>query len=225
MGSDTPHVIYGSQVDYKKLFFSDYDAALILPGQVQAGYGVLEKGTALARNLSAAGNAGKHVPYNPTTFDGTQDHPGRAYLVSSLSSGETSGEVSIEDSYKFAVGDDIIIVDDDAAVNGGAIGSIDRTTYTNRAVIAFTTAITDGSPTGDNAYACIEAGDNTNNYSDCVGILAAGVNTGIGKDARGAQAPILISNAIIYSGSLVNFDSAARTDLGSSDNGQFEVLK
>lgn len=225
MVSDTPHVIHGAQVDYKKLFYSDYENALILPISIQAGYGVLEAGTSLARNISAAGNVGKHVPYNTASFDGTETSPGRAYLVSNLASGETSGEVSISDSYKFAVGDDVIIVDDDSAANGGAIASIDRTTYSNRAVIAFTSAVTDGSPTADNAYMCVEAGGGSNNYSDCVGILAKSVDTGEGSTAKGALAPIIISNAILYGGALVNFDSAARTDLGSSDNGRYEVLK
>ncbi|KKK57292.1 hypothetical protein LCGC14_3055940, partial [marine sediment metagenome] len=110
--SDTPHVLYGAQQDYKKLYYSEELAALKVPVSIQAGYGVLEMGMALAKNLSAAGNVGKLVPYNPTTFTGTEDHPGRAYLVADTDGSGYTANVTIEDSYKFKVGDDLIINDD-----------------------------------------------------------------------------------------------------------------
>ena len=54
--SDTPHILYGAQQDYKKLYYSEELAALKVPITIQAGYGVLEMGTALALNASAAGS-------------------------------------------------------------------------------------------------------------------------------------------------------------------------
>lgn len=223
---DSAHVVNGVQTDYKKVFYSDYEDALILPVTVQAGYGTLKAGTVMAENLSAAGNDGKVLPYNPTTYTGAEVHPGRAYLVGNLASGETSGEVTIDDSYKFAVGDDIIINSSEvAAANGGAIVSIDRTTYTNRAVIAFTTAITNGAPIADDAYACVEAGDNSNGYSDAVGILAQTVETGTGVNSKGGNAGLIISNAILYEGMLTNLDAAAKTDLVTSSRGQYLIMK
>jgi len=222
---DSPNVVRGVQEDIKKVFYSDYDDALIIPVTCQAGYGVLKAGTVMAENKSAAGGYGKYVPYNPTSFDGTTEHAGRAYLVASITSGETSGEVTLDDSYKFGVGDDAIVTCDAGSANGGAIVSIDRTTYTNRAVIAFTTAITNGAPTGDNGYISVEAGDNTNYYSDAVGFIANTVDTGTGKNSQGGQGGLLLSNAILYEGMLTNLDAAAKTDLSTSTRGQYTILK
>lgn len=223
---DTPHLIRGTQVDYKRLFYSDYVDALILPITCQAGYGILDQGIVMAENKSAAGGDGKHVPYNPTTFAGTEDHPGRAYLISNLASGETSGEVTLDDSYKFGVGDDIIVNCDSAdAVDGGAIVSIDRTTYTYKAVIAFTTTITNGAPTADLGHMLVEAGDNTNNYSDAVGVLASAVETGTGANSQGGQGALIVSNATLYEGMLSNLDAAAKTDLSTVSQGQYLIMK
>jgi len=223
---DTPHQVNGLQSDFRRLFYSDPEDALTVPVQLQAGYGVIKQGTAMAKNLSASGNVGKLVPYNPTTFDGTETSPGRVYAVADLASGATTVSVTIEDSYKFAVGDDIIInASSIAAVNGGAITAIDRTTYTNKAVITFTNAVTNGAPTADDAHVFVEAGDSSNNYSDCVGILGVAVDTGTGENSQGGQGVLILSNALLYTGMLLNLDSAAQTDINSTTFGQYTVLK
>ena len=223
---DAPKVIRGLQENYKRLFYSEYDQALMPPVTITAGHGILKPGTALAFNLSAAGNVGKAVPYNPTTFTGTEDHPGRLYAVASIASGESTVDVTIDDSYKLIVGDDLIVNETgQTAQNCGAITGIDVTTYTNRAVITFTTACTNGAATGNSAYVCAEAGVSSNNYSDCIGILATAVDTGEGINSVGAQAPVIISHAILYTGMLVNFDAAAIADMSATTFGQYSVLK
>lgn len=224
---DIPAVEFGVQSDYKKLYFSDPNAALKLQITLQAGYGLLPQGQSLAKNLSnlATGNKGKYLPYNPTTI-GTGDK-GRAYLVTNSGTTDTFVYVSMNDSYKFKVGDDLIIHDNvTAAENKGAITAIDRTTESHRAKITFTTAI------GGTAYttarrACVfpEKGDSSNGYSDCVGILEKAVDTGTGSSAKGAVATMIISNAILYNGMLTDMDAAARTDLSASVIGQFLVVK
>lgn len=225
--SDTPNIKYGAQVDYKRLFYSEELAALRVPIQIQAGYGVLQAGTAIAQNLSAAGNVGKHVPYNPTSFTGAEDHPGRAYLVADSVALASTVNVSLNDSYKFAVGDDIIINDNTTtAENLGAITDIDRDTYATYAVITFTTAIGGtGFTTARFAYIAVEAGDNTNNYSDCVGILEKSVDTGIGVNAAGAGAPLLLGNVVLYTGMLTNLDAAALTDLSGATFGNYTYIR
>lgn len=225
---DTPHVIIGSQQDYKRLFFSDYEDALILPVSVGPGFGVLKQGTAMAKNLSAAGNTGKLVPYNPTSFDGTQDHPGRSYLVSNITSGSSDNEfyVTQDDSRKFIVGDDVIVNDSsETAVNLGAVTAIDRTTYPHMAKITTTSPAGANFTTGNNAYLAHEAGVSANNYSDCVGILGRAIDTGTGKNAQGAIGQLIISHAILYTGMLVNFDAAAIADISSTTFGKYTVLK
>ena len=168
------------------------------------------------------------VPYNPTTFTGQEEHPGRAYLVADSVALASTVNVTINDSYKFKVGDDLIINDDTTTVeNLGAITAIDRTTYTNFAVITFTTAIGGVAfTTARFAYVCVEAGaDNTNNYSDCVGILMKSVDTGTGELAKGANAQLIIGNAVLYEGMLNLVDAAAKTDLTASSFGEFMYMK
>jgi len=222
---DIPAVEYGVQSDYKKLYFSDPNAALKLQVTLQAGYGLLPQGQALAKNLSAAGNKGKMLPYNPTTI-GTEDK-GRAYLVANSGTTDTFVYVSMNDSYKFKVGDDLIIDDNvTAAENKGAITAIDRTSESNRAKISFTSAIGGTAfTTARYASVFVEKGDSSNNYSDCVGVLEKAVDTGTGSTAKGAVATMIISNAVLYNGMLTEMDAAARTDLSASVIGQFLIIK
>lgn len=230
MPGDIPYMEYGYQDDYRILFYSDHLAALTVPITLQAGYGVLKLGTTLAKNVSnlTTGNKDQHVPYNPTSFTGQEDHPGRAYLVANGGALDNTVNVTIDDSYKFAVGDDLIINDNTTSVeNLGAITAIDRSTYANYAVITFTTAIgATAFTTARFAYVCVEAGaDNSNNYSDCDGILIKSVDTGTGEHAKGAVAELLVSNAVLYEGVLTNVDSAAKTDISGTTVGEFLVIK
>jgi len=222
MGKDIPNLTYGTQEDYRVLFKSDPDAALTLPITISAGWGVLKMGTALCKNDSAAGNVGKYLPYDPTaTITGTENAPGRAYLVQDSGTTASILYVTMSDSYKFAVGDDIIINDDTTtAENLSAITAIDRDTYPHMAAITVTTA-TGGTSftTARFAYITCEG------YDTCDGILMKSVDTGTGATAKGAGASMIVSNATLYNGMLTNVDSAARTDLGASVKGQYLFIK
>ncbi|TRO55558.1 hypothetical protein E2P64_06885 [Candidatus Bathyarchaeota archaeon] len=227
-GGDTPHMIRGVQKDYKRLYYSEQMAALRVPVSLQAGYGVIEQGTVMALNKSAAGNIGKLVPYNPTTFAGgaSENHPGRAYLVAQASASAYDVYVSMDDSYKFAVGDDLVINGSgDSAENLGAITAIDRTTYTHMAKITFTTALSGTFTIAELSYVCVEAGDNTNNYSDAVGILEITRDTGLGQYAKGAGGLLILGNCVLYEGVLTNLDSAAKTDLSAASFGQYLYIR
>jgi len=203
---DIPQIQRGVQIDYKRLYYSNPEAALKVPVTLQAGYGLIPQGTALSKNLSAGGNAGLLLPYNPTTFTGAEAHPGRAYLVADSGATATVVYVTQDDSYKFAVGDDLIINDDTtAAENLGAITAIDRDTDLSRASITFTTAIGGTAfTTARKAHVFVEAGTSGNNYSDCVGIIEKAVHTGTGVRAAGAVATLILGNAVLYDGLLFN---------------------
>jgi len=222
--SDAPNIQYGSQVDYGTLYVSKSEAALKLQGTVQSGYGVLQAGQLVARNVSADGGVGKYVPYNVASFDGTEHSPGRAYLVAD--SGTVAYVyVTMDDSYKFAVGDDVIVNSSGkTAENLGAVTAIDRTTERQRAKITATASIANSMTTAETAYVSIEAGT-ANNYSDAVGILEISVDTGTGSTAAGALAPVIVSNAILYNGMLYSNDSTARTALGATLVGNNFILK
>ena len=87
VGRDTPHVTWGTQKDYRKVYFSTQDAELKLPITVRKGYGVLEMGTAMAIDTSNGGaHKGKYFPYDPSaTITGAETAPGRAYVVATPS--------------------------------------------------------------------------------------------------------------------------------------------
>lgn len=228
---DIPSIIRGVQDDYRALYYSDPMAALKVPVTIQSGYGLLKLGTALALNKSAgtAGGRDQLVPYNPTSFTGSasEKHPGRAYLVQDSGTTATALYVSMDDSYKFKVGDDVIINDNTTtAENLGAITAIDRTTYGHMAKITVTTATGGTSFTVARfAHIFVEAGDNTNNYSDCVGILEKSVDTGTGVNAKGAVATLILGNAVLYEGLLTNVDAAAKTDISASSFGQYMYMR
>jgi len=228
MPYDIPQQSWGVQDDYKRLYFSEPIAALKMQITLQSGYGILKAGTCLAVNLSASSSrAQRYVPYNPTSFTGAEDHPGRAYLVANSGTTDKYVYVSMNDSYKFAVGDDVVINDDTtAAENKGAITAIDRTTYPHMAQITFTSSIGGTAfTTARKAYICVEAGDSSNNYSDCVGILEQSRDTGTGSTAKGAVATLILGNCMLYEGVLELLDSAAKTDLSASSKGIYLMIR
>ena len=223
MASDTPYVIRGTQEDYKKLYYSEPMAALKVPVTLQAGFGQLDMGTALAKHTSASGEyTGRMFPYDPTaSITGAETAPGRAYLVSNSGTTDKFVYVTIDDSYKFKVGDDVIINDDTtSAENVGAVTAIDRTTYTHMAKITFTTAIGGTAfTTARFAYLTLEG------YDTCAGILEKSVDTGTGKNAKGALATLILGNCVLYTGTLLNVDSAARTDISATQFGNYTYIR
>jgi len=224
---DIPAVDYGYQWDYRKLYYSDHLAALRVPVTLKAGYGLVRAGTALSRNISAAGGLDLLLPYNATVFPANIQDQGRSYLVTDGVALANVVYVTVDESYKFVVGDDLIINDNvTGAENLGAITAIDRTSDPSRAMISFTTAIGATTfTTARRAHVFAEAGDSTNNYSDCVGILEKTVNTGIGEKSKGAVTTLILGNCVLYEGVCINIDAAAIVDLGILTFGQYIYIR
>jgi len=134
-------------------------------------------------------------------------------------------QVTIADSYKFAVGDDIIINDNvTPAENLGAITLIDRTTDPNMATITFTTAIGAVAFTVARlAYISVEAGV-ANNFSDCVGILERSVDTGLDQYAMGGHGTLILGNCVLYDGCLWYMDAVARAAIGATLISQYMYI-
>jgi hypothetical protein len=232
---DIASIIRGGQTDYKKLFYSEPDRALTKEVTMQAGYGLIPAGTVLAKNLSAAGNKQKYVPLMPGIAAALPDAADPNHQLACAFALDTTVTaevifVTMEDSYKFVVGDDIVILSDTtygaSSENLGAIISIDRTTYLHKALITYTATISGSFTAAQMACIHVEAGAvTTNSYSVAVGVLMHSVNTGVGEKAQGAVAPMILSNAMLYNALLVNMIAQARTDLGASVDGQFLIMK
>lgn len=222
MAQDTPNIIRGTQEDYKKLYYSESLSALKVPVTLSPGWGVLKQGTVLSRNTSA-GTAGTLFPYDPSlAVTGAENAPGRSYLVSDQGTGTAICYVTLNDSYRFAVGDDIIICDSDLEAsmdNGGAILTIDRTTYTHMAKITFTTTTGDNFTVAKFAHAMLEG------CFVAVGILEKSVDCGTGINSKGALATLILGNCVLYTGMLLNLDSGAKTDISAGTFGQYAYIR
>jgi hypothetical protein len=56
-------------------------------------------------------------------------------------------------------------------------------------------------------------------------VLDADIETGKGEFAIGALTSVVLHNAVLYTASLIGYDSAAKTDMGTVDDGRFTILK
>lgn len=226
--SDTPQVLRGYQEDPTRVFFSDIEIALTREVFIPAGYGVLKPGTVLAEITSESTSR----PYNyvPYSFEDPSSDINNFHGAYLLEDGAATGvaNVTLDDSYKFAVGDHLVAMDSDtnggSAIDLGAIISIDRTTYPNKAVITATNDVTTGITVANNGAIAIQTYA-TAPFVKAVGFLFGGVDTGTGENAAGAQGVIVLSNAMLYKGLVFNYDSEVKTDLGNIETGQFICLK
>jgi len=221
---DTPYVLLGTQKDYKRLIYrpTDLEDILTLPITISAGFGVLPAGTVLAKNNSGVGkgNYMKMIPYDPhATVTGAEVAPTRAYLLQE-GAANAYAYVTLADSYKFKVGDSLYGVDSDVTpVDLGYVVTIDRTTYSHMALITVTSNLTTALNIAKFAYLYIKGAETA------IGVLDISVDTGIGEHAQGANAGMIISNVVFYTGALINMDSNARTDVTASQFGQFTYMK
>lgn len=230
---DIPHVVYGGMTDYKRLFYSDPDDALVIPITLRQGFGVIPAGCMIAKNASGT-NDYEWVPWQPDYPDQTSGHVGQTFVLADPNGGSTV-DMLLDDSYKFNVDDDICFIDTDGTGDqGDAITAIDRATYTNKAVITFTTAANVAQDVAKYAVAFLET-DTSAHYTKAAAILMHTVDTGVGVNAKGAQGVAILSNAVLYKGLLTNYLSGASpasttvlTDFGATfavEHGQFLLLK
>lgn len=217
LGGSTPQMNQGGMLPGQKaLFHSLREIALIKDKTIKAGFGVVKAGTVMAVDTLS----GDLVPCAPTAVavDDTQ----RVFLNASVTAAAIVF-VPLEQSYRFAVGDVVIIGDNvPAYTDGGAITAIDRTTYAGQAEITFTNNAT--ATLANQAYIYHKAGA-AGKFSDAKWINDQDVFTGEGEDAQGANTSVVISNAILYAGALIGYDAAAATALGTVDDGAHVILK
>ena len=224
-GSAPQHFQPSEAPGWKALFHSEREIALKMDKTVKGGYGVLKAGTL----LSLAGATDLLMPY-PTT-DPEAIVAARAYGLADMGSTDDAINVTLDDSHKFAVGDVVMLANNDGGGDfhdGGAITAIDRTTAPNFATITFTTALSTNVNMTVAKAVNIYLKGNTAETDGVVAnyILDKDIDTGMGENAVGANTSIVISNAILNYGALVNLDAGAIVDLGAiNDNDRFLILK
>ena len=222
---DAPNIKRGFQVDPKRLFYSDEEKALCKMVTLVPGYGILEAGTIVGVITESTSRKDQFVPYAIAAPTAALPFIAGAYLLADGGATDTLIPVTMEDSYKFAVGDHLGGVDSDATpIDIGAITAIDRTTYSHYATLTVTEIDLSGLTVAKGAMVFIQTQTSTP-WTNAIGILKEGVDTGVGEDAVGAQGSVVISNAMIYKGLLPNYDAGALTDLSGVVSGQLIVLK
>lgn len=215
---NTPYVVRGYQEDYKEILFSPKEIALMFDGHVVAGYGILKAGTVMGQISESTNRLNQFVPYVTEDPQVGETWAGMALLLIDGAASAVA-HVTLDDSYKFAVGDHGGAVDSDGSpVDLGAVVSIDRTTYANKAVITFTNNVTTGITVAKAGGVFIQT-VTTSPYTKAQFILLNTVDTGTGANAKGADAPMLWGNALLNTFKLTGYDAHSKTDLGSADNG------
>jgi len=220
---DIAYVLTEGQVDYKRIWASKRELALYWPQGITIlpGYGVVPVGTVMAK-VTGGTRAGYYVPYNPNPNGSTDEvtwEGARAYLVTDSGTGQTV-YVGMNDSYRFAVGDIIVIDSDGGTPYQLTVTAVDRTTYTHMAGVTFTGTISVSHTVAHKAHICID-GEGENTYSKAKGIPEQAVDTGTGVNSKGGLGVLILKNGILHNGMLQNADSAARTDLSATLDGNF----
>ena len=224
----TPYVFRGGQEDLKRLFYSDPDKAFARAITIPAGYGIVKAGAVMGIITESTSRVGQHVPYTGLDASGNvaaaiDNLFGAAFLTANPTTG-TEAQVTMADSYKFAVGDHLVVGDSDLDDNAdlGAITAIDRTTYTHIAAITVTNAFT-SQTIAKGAVITIQSAT-ASPYVCATGILKAAVDTGTGENAKGGQGVLVISNAMMYQSGLYNWNDDVVDDLGGSDSDPYYIF-
>ena len=225
----TPYIFRGGQEDLKRLFYSDPDKAFARAITIPAGYGIVKAGAVMGIITESTNRVGQYVPYTPidavgAVAAGIDNMFGAAFLTTNPTTG-TEGQVSMADSYKFAVGDHLVCGDSDRAstmTDLGAITAIDRTTYTHIAAITVTNAFV-SQTVAKGAVITIQSAASTP-FVAATGILKAAVDCGVGENSKGGQGVLIISNAMLYSASLYNWNADVITDIGGSDSTPYYIF-
>ncbi|RJR46023.1 MAG: hypothetical protein C4576_11380 [Desulfobacteraceae bacterium] len=231
MYGDQPYgVVRTGQTDPKALFKSRPENAFIKDISIPAGYGVILAGTVMGIITESTSRKGMYVPYvccDNGISVGLTTYPGLAYLTLD-GAANAYAYVTMQDSYKFAVGDHLAAADSDtdgaSAVDLGPILAIDRTTYSHIAKITVTNNVTTEITMANGGCIFIQS-KTTAPFVEAKGILAGGVDTGIGELAKGGSGNLVLGNAVLYKGALYGYDAEVLTDLGCVEDGNLIYMK
>jgi len=204
----------------KALFHSLREIALIDDKTIKPGFGVVYSGTVMATTTADS----ELVPYVPDAV--AVGDQGRAFATTDVALSTAVMRILLADSYRFAIGDTVVIADNvPTYVDGGAITAIDRTTYAGQAEITFTNVIGAAAMTvADQVHMYHKAGAAGKLCTASV-ICDQDVFTGETLSAMGANTSVVISNAILYTAALVGYDATAATNLGAIADGNHVILK
>jgi len=204
---DTPQINRGVQYDQPHLYTDGFpnDSTMLASLKLKKGFGWVEAGTVVAEDAN-----GEFVPYVKTTYS---DDVATSPVLANVSYTGTTLTVSENESGKYAVGDLLILANNDPIYfECGAITDISTTSGVS--TITFTNAVDSAQyTTAKSAHVYVKSGA-SGKFSTAMFMIDKSVDTGVGTSAKGAQVSAIVSNAIVYSPPLFNLDAAAITSLG-----------
>lgn len=223
-GSNVPGISQGYETrGTRPIFWSKVDQAYVLSAVVSPGFGNIPAGTIMAENNSSGGNNGKLVPYvptDPTIVDGFAA-VGKTFAIADVGNGVNYCYVLKDDSYRFVVGDELILMYNNSGTavyfDGGAITAIDTTSDPTRAKITFTNNTASAAFTVAAKTAMYVKSGVTTKFNKAATVLDQNIYTGYGADAAGAQTSVVVGNAALMYSFMKegNVDAQSITDLGA----------
>jgi len=216
--------------DLRPLFKSPPDQARMKDISIPGGYGVIPAGTVMGVITESTSRKGMYVPYvcaDNGLSAALTTYPGLAYVTTD-GADSVYVYVTMDDSYKFAVGDHLAAGDSDtdgaSCADLGAISAIDRTTYSHIAKLTVANSFASDFTVANGACVWIQT-KTAAPFVEAKGVLAGAVDTGEGEDAKGGQGNLVYGNAELYEGALYGYDAEVLTDLSGVDMGNFIYLK
>lgn len=217
LGGSTPQFnASGRTPALPPLFHSYREQALILAATVLGGFGPLKAGTVMATYGEYA------VPYIPTTIGLTD--VGRSFLSADVTAAKILYMTNAA-ARKFKVGHVIACSDtDNTYTDCGAITAIDVDAIPGLTKVTVTNDVTATVAKKGNVYHKTKT---DSKFSAATCIIDQSVDTGIDEypAPAGANVSIVLSNAILYTNSLISMDAAAVTALGAVTRGKYTILK
>ena len=221
---DTAYLQRGGQYDPKRVFENDTNHSLQRSISIPGGYGILPAGCLMGQITESTSRKGMFVPYAIQTAALFEVNFFGAYLLID-GAADAVCMMSIDDSYKFAVGDHLGAVDSDAtAVDLGAVVTIDRTTYSTQAVVTVTNNVTTAITIAKWGFVFIQT-DTSSPFTTAKGVLAGSYDTGTGENAKGAEGSMIISHAVVKYGLIPNYDAGALTDLSAFLSAPYMIMR
>jgi len=186
----------------KRLFYSRREQALILEKTVRGGFGNLEMGQV----MTTVHGVDYIVPYGAG---------GQSAIASNAASGQKKILLPLTEYAKFAAGENITIVDNNANEN-----KIVDTAEVSGEYFAVTTTVnlSNSYTVAEDAYIKHRAGAN-------LYVMDQDIDCGVENQLEGALTSVVISNAVLYQDAVIGMDSDALTFLNGLEDGVFYVIR
>ena len=210
----------------KRLFFSRRESALLLEKTLRGGFGAVDIGTV----MGVVAGDDRIVPFAAV---GNTSPIGKTFLTVDATNGNANITVSLSDSYRFVIGDPVVLYNATPTYQVTTVADITRGATT--ATIELDDVV--GAATYTVALGAFLAHRTGANAADATSLAAAyildqDIYTGEGAETvqpDGALGSVVVSNAVLYADVIENINADALTALGmvrdGGNNGRHYIMR